>query len=281
MSGYQLTSDFYAWCFENPEKVKPIHSAIYFFIVDRCNKMGWKKKFGLPTDMTMEAIGVKNYKTYINGLNDLIDFGFIFMVEKSRNQHTANIIELVNFTKADGKADTKAIDKALPKQMEKQDQSTVSINKLVNNKTIKLINDNPELVNLKLSDWIKNYNSDKKELPFSLESFIDFFNKETGKKMRRSNALEKKLLDLVDKGYTEEDFKAVVISKTQDFTGRFDKQTGKPMTDYLRPSTLFGANNFERYIADAETEIKPTTKSKSFQEYMENNQRINTQACQD
>ena len=142
MNSYELSRKFWDYAFDNPEKIKPIHSAIYFFAIEHCNRLGWKQKFGLPSQMVMEAIGVKNWKTYSSGLNDLIEWGFINLIEKSVNQYSSNIIAIVNFTKAP----TKALDKALlehsTKQSLKHSQSIVSIdkqlnNEQVNNKTIK------------------------------------------------------------------------------------------------------------------------------------------------
>ena len=125
MNGYELSRKWFDWSFENPDRIKPIHSAIYFFAIEHCNRLGWKEKFGLPSQMVMEAIGVKNWRTYSQGLNELIDFGFIKLLEKSSNQYSSNIIAIVNFTKAD----TKALDKALQKHGTKQGQSIVSIDK--------------------------------------------------------------------------------------------------------------------------------------------------------
>jgi hypothetical protein len=134
MNGYELSRKWFDWSFENPDRIKPIHSAIYFFAIEHCNRLGWKEKFGLPSQMVMEAIGVKNWRTYSQGLNELIDFGFIKLLEKSSNQYSSNIIAIVNFTKAD----TKALDKALQKHGTKQGQSIVSIDKqeTKNNKQI-------------------------------------------------------------------------------------------------------------------------------------------------
>lgn len=125
MNSYDLSRNFCNWAFENPERVKPIHYAIYFFSIEHCNRLGWKDKFGLPSQMVMEAIGVKNWRTYSAGLNDLVEFGFIEMIETSKNQYSSNIIAIVNFTKAP----TKALDKALSKHSTKHSQSTVSIDK--------------------------------------------------------------------------------------------------------------------------------------------------------
>ena len=76
MNGYELSRDWFDWCFSNPEIVKPNHTALYFFCIEHCNRLGWKEKFGLPTTMAKEAIGVHSYNTFIKTLNDLVDFGF-------------------------------------------------------------------------------------------------------------------------------------------------------------------------------------------------------------
>lgn len=129
LNGYQLSRIWFDWCFENPDRITPNHSALYFFCIEHCNRLGWKDKFGLPTTMAMEAIGIKNYRTYINTLNQLIEFGFIILVEKSKNQYSSNIVAIVNFTKALDKA----LDKAMLKHDTKQVQSIASINKPLTN----------------------------------------------------------------------------------------------------------------------------------------------------
>jgi len=137
MNSYELSRHFVDWAFENPEKVKPIHYAIYFFAIEHCNRLGWKNKFGLPSQMVMEAIGVKNWRTYSIGLNDLVDFGFIEMLETSKNQYSSNIIAIVKNAKAPTKADTKALDKALQKHHTKHSQSIASIDIQDNKEPIK------------------------------------------------------------------------------------------------------------------------------------------------
>ena len=78
-NGYDLSRNWFNWCYENPEKVKPTHIAIYFYAVEICNRSGWKEKFSFPSQMVMESIGIRNWKTYKNALEDLIEFGFINM----------------------------------------------------------------------------------------------------------------------------------------------------------------------------------------------------------
>jgi len=121
MDIYSLSRNFWDYAYDNPEKIKPNHCALYFFIIEHCNRLGWKKKFGLPSMMSMEAIGIKSHNTYINTLNDLEEIGLITMIERSKNQYSANIVALSNFDKAH----SKALDKALIKHGTKQRESTV------------------------------------------------------------------------------------------------------------------------------------------------------------
>ena len=125
MNSYDLSRKWFDWTFENPERINPNHTALYFFIIEHCNRLGWKEKFGLPTTMAKEAIGIRSYNTYINTLNDLVQFGFVNLIEKSKNQYSSNIIALSNFDKAHDKA----LDKALIKHGTKQRESIDSINK--------------------------------------------------------------------------------------------------------------------------------------------------------
>lgn len=142
MNGYELSRGFVDWAFENPSKIRPIHYAVFFFAIEHCNRLGWKEEFGLPSYMVMEAIGVKKHSTFSDALKDLEDWGFVTLVQKSKNQYTANIITL-NAMPKNGKAHGEALDKARSKhreeQREKQPQGTVTIDKQVNHETL-----NPE-----------------------------------------------------------------------------------------------------------------------------------------
>lgn len=136
MNGYDLSRKFVDFSFENPSKIRPNHYALYFFAIEHCNRLGWKKEFGLPTTMTMEAIGIKSYNTYMKTFNELIDFGFFNIIERSKNQYSSNVIELSNFDKALDKALDKAFIKHATKQRESTQQSIGSIDKQLTNKPI-------------------------------------------------------------------------------------------------------------------------------------------------
>ena len=176
MNGYDLSRNFCNWAFENPDKVKPIHYAIFYFAIEHCNRLGWKDKFGLPSQMVMEAIGVKNWRTYAAGLNELVEFGFIEMVEISKNQYSSNIIAIVKNTKAP----TKALDKALQKHSTKHSQSTVSI---VKQETINKEQLHPLVIYLNanckqvqgLSSPINNTEAERLLLEFDKHDLVDVF----------------------------------------------------------------------------------------------------------
>jgi len=131
INGYELSRTWFNWCFENPEKISPNHTALYFFIIEHCNRLGWKKKFGLPTTMAMEAIGIKSYNTYIKTFRELIDFEVIILHQKSTNQYSANVIELSNADKALDKALDKAMIKHSTKQVGSTGESISSVDKQV------------------------------------------------------------------------------------------------------------------------------------------------------
>lgn len=108
--------NWFNWCFDNPDLINPNHTALYMFCIEHNNRMGWKTKYGLPTTMAMEAIGIKSYNTYKKTFDDLIKFKFIILIEKSQNQYSSNIIAL----SISDKALDKALDKATAKHSTKQ-----------------------------------------------------------------------------------------------------------------------------------------------------------------
>lgn len=132
MNSYTLSRNWFNWCFENPENVTPNHTAVYFFAIEHCNRLGWKEKFSFPSTMCMEAVGIKSYNTYKKVFNDLCDFGFIKLIKKSTNQYSSNIIALSEFDKALDKALDKAMTKHYTKQSESTVQSIDSIIKQIN-----------------------------------------------------------------------------------------------------------------------------------------------------
>jgi hypothetical protein len=141
MNGYNLIRDWYNYKFENPSRVKASHSDFYCYLIDRWNRLGQKNEFGLPTSVTMEALGIGSYNSYKKTLQDLIDFGFIKLVTESKNQYQSKVIALSKNDKASDKAldeaHNKAPDKAtdtIYKQKNKrtnEDADAISIDKFI------------------------------------------------------------------------------------------------------------------------------------------------------
>ena len=140
MNSYDLSRTWFDFCFDNPEKISPNHTAIYFFAIEHCNRLGWKKKFGFPSQMTMDAIGIKKNQTYTKYFNDLVEWGFFELIQKSKNQWSANIISLISAMPKNGKALDKAIIKHAAKQTETKGQSNSTIVKPLNKGTKKQVN---------------------------------------------------------------------------------------------------------------------------------------------
>ena len=136
MTSYELSRSFWNFSFSNPEKVNPGHAALFFFAIENCNRLGWKDKFALPTSMAKEAIGIKSYNTYIKTFNALVEWGFFILIEKSKNQFSANVITLSGALSKNDKALDKAMIKHVTKQSESTGESISSIDKPYNQEPI-------------------------------------------------------------------------------------------------------------------------------------------------
>ena len=175
-NGYTLSRRWFDYCMDNPDKIKPNHTALYFWVIETFNRFDWKQKVGLPTTHAMEVLGIKSYNTYIATLNDLVEFGFIIMVEKSKNQYSANIIALSNFNKARVKATLKQSESTVQSTVQSTCESIDSITKPINLKTIKPINKEREKKNfsppslLEVQDYIT-----EKKYGVNAHSFWNFY----------------------------------------------------------------------------------------------------------
>ena len=142
---FELSKNYWA---KAPEfGAKPFHHALYFYILNRANALRWKPTFGIPTGYTLEMMGTTSYKTYIQALEDLERFGLIQIVERAKNQHTSNVIALVEFTKATTEATTEADTKADSKQLPTHIQHNKTVKTKENSKDKKTNGDeSPEFL---------------------------------------------------------------------------------------------------------------------------------------
>ncbi len=95
---FNLIKQMYDFAESYPEKIRSYHWALYITTVEKCNRLGWKEKFGLPTDQMMELTGITHRKTYYRARQDLMDWGFIKIVTLAKNHNSATIISIIEKT---------------------------------------------------------------------------------------------------------------------------------------------------------------------------------------
>lgn len=212
MNGYDLTRGWYNYKFSNPDKVRHIHSDMYFYLVDKWNRLGQSDKFGLPTEVTMQALTIGSYNTYKKCLQDLIDFGFVILVKESKNQHQAKVIAL---SKID-KATDEALDKATAKA---SDKATDTIN--------------------------KHLTKNKEQIDIHFSEIIDRLNDKSNSSFKSSSEKTKGFIkSRFNEGFKIEDFLSVIDCKCKEW------MQDPKMKKYLRPETLFGTK-FESYLNES------------------------------
>jgi hypothetical protein len=96
MNGYELARTWFDFAFDNRE-CKVQHTALFMWIIELNNRLGWKSEFGLPMQATMEGLSIGNKSTYSNTLRDLEKWGFIKVVQEARNQYQACVIKLCRY----------------------------------------------------------------------------------------------------------------------------------------------------------------------------------------
>jgi len=138
---YILIKDWFDWCKHNRDKNNPTLSALYFWIIEKCNSLGWVNSFGLPTDEAMHILGIGSYNTYKKNLLLLQEIGFINIIEFSKNQYTSNVIGLSKFDKAGSKHLTKQM-QSTSEALDKAGSKQIEYNNTIN--TIKTINTNKD-----------------------------------------------------------------------------------------------------------------------------------------
>lgn len=175
MNGYNLTRKWFDFKFDNPGVARSSHTELYFYIVDLWNRLGQKEKFGLPTAVTMECLGIGSYNTYKKTLNDLIEFGFVILIQESLNQYKSKIIAISNNDKATDKATDKPLDKAHIK-------ATDDIDKQYNKEQINNINninksnlDFHQILKFESVEWLESVSMKHKMTIEDIQKYIDEF----------------------------------------------------------------------------------------------------------
>ncbi|MEC2554388.1 phage replisome organizer N-terminal domain-containing protein [Bacillus tropicus] len=99
-----------------------------------------------------------------------------------------------------------------------------------------------EIINISSSD-----ESDTKVL-IPYQEILNYLNEKADKNFNHKAESHKKLIRARwNEGYTVDNFKTVIDNKVSQWLGKFDKE-GKPLDQYLRPSTLFALKHFDNYL---------------------------------
>jgi hypothetical protein len=158
MNGYQLTRRWFNFTFDNTE-AKVQHTAIYCWLIELNNRLGWKDEFTINTQFTMEGLSIGNKNTYLSALTDLENWGFIKTIRPSVNQNYGRVITLRCYDNdtAVHTATTTAMDTALIQQNDDNDNGSVPIVKQVNQETTKPRNHKPIYTQKDLSDSLVQF----------------------------------------------------------------------------------------------------------------------------
>jgi hypothetical protein len=92
-TGYSVKNRMWDKIIDNPDKqITPSAIVLYEYICYLWNKLGKPMKFSLPTSHTMEMTRIRSASTYRAAFEGLLDWGFIQLIQESKNQHTARVI---------------------------------------------------------------------------------------------------------------------------------------------------------------------------------------------
>lgn len=95
--------------------------------------------------------------------------------------------------------------------------------------------------------------NEKEKIPY--KEIIDYLNKKTGSHYKDVAGNQKMIRARWNEGYRLDDFKKVIDNKTDAWLGVVVKD-GREMSQFLRPSTLFG-NKFDQYLNEKHEQTEP------------------------
>ena len=241
MNGYDLSHKFYEWAFENRRVFKPAVPALYFYLVEVCNKLGWKKEFSISSKECMEGMGVSAYNTYKEAFDILCDNGLITIVKKSCNHHQANIISLSNFNRVDDEVANKVNDKVTTEYSESSSNSNCDIHKT--NKTVKPLKTNKTVKQGRISKQ-----EDKKE-------YAEFVSMIEDEYMKLVEAHTKegadRMIQILNnyKGSTGKKYKSDYLAILNWVVGRYKEELQKGGANTRQLGASYSSSNFKDTIS--------------------------------
>lgn len=224
-NGYELSRRWFDFAFENKE-AKTTHTAIFMWIVELNNRLGWKDEFGLPTGETMDGLSIGNKNTYSSAINDLVNWKFIEIVRDSKNQYESRIIKICRSESEP--ALIRPLDRALLRHSighrsgidTGTGSGTVPIDK-PKTKNQKPLNQKPETIPTEVGheyhspkitedEEKKKVAEKKKSADEMYPAFLALVNKYTGRKFRESDKSRSNFRARVLSGFTLHDFETAL-----------------------------------------------------------------------
>ena len=89
---FKCFNGFYEWVNNNPDKVDPYLCAVYFAILNRANRTGWKKNFAIILIDLQEDSGINSRTTMLKTLGRLEEYGLLITISKTQNQYKNRVI---------------------------------------------------------------------------------------------------------------------------------------------------------------------------------------------
>lgn len=189
INGYSMSRAWFDFAFENNDLISPNDGILFLWLVELNNRLGWSERFKITSTECMAACGFNTYPPYKKALDNLVKFGFVKIVQASKNQYSANVISISAISKND-----KALDKALlkhsTKQVETKRESTFDIHL------------NQEPINLKPQ--------------YTYDDFVSDFQSIVGKKMKGNDKTKNSFSARLKEGFTKEQFCAAMINCKKD-----------------------------------------------------------------
>lgn len=165
------------------DDLSPLHISMYNALFYIWNDSMFDSELNIYRNEIMNFSKIKNVTTYTNTLRDLEKFGYL-KYNPSHNPLKCSKVTMYTFGHSGVTTTVTTTVQSGGNTTVHTDATIYKLNKLINEQTIKLINDNASLVNDCLHDWINNHEkidvSPRKEL---FNKFWDYYNvKEDRKK---------------------------------------------------------------------------------------------------
>ncbi len=150
---FEQLQSYYSFVFENQDKVRQSHTALYAFLLNQNNRNNWSEWFKCPFDLAMAGACIGSKSTYYKCLNDLQDWKLIKW-RKGENSFKAPQICILVLSKSEPL--TVPLSEPLSEPL--HEPLTVPLSEqlsvLLTGKKERLITDNYTLITNNIKKWI-------------------------------------------------------------------------------------------------------------------------------